>query len=80
MKKILSVITLLVLLVSSVFAADWVKYGTYENEEAGIYYVYFDYDATEPFDIKNESIEYFLYLQRGYEKVEVYLYEDVDSL
>ena len=79
MKRILSVITLLIFLVSSVFATDWVRYGIFENEEVGTCVVSFDYDATEPFELENESIEYFLYLQRGYEKVEVYWYENVDS-
>ena len=74
MKKILSMITLLVLLVSSVFAIDWVRYGDFKNEKAGAYLVYFDFDATEPFELENESIEYFLYLQREYEKVEVHLF------
>ena len=73
MKRILSVITLLVLLVSSVFAVDLVKYATYETESMGTVDVYFDYEATEPFDIKNESIEYFLFLQDNYEDVYVCL-------
>ena len=51
------------LLVSSVFAVDLVKYATYETETMGTIDVYFDYDATEPFDIKNESIKHFLFLQ-----------------
>lgn len=78
MKKILSVITLLVLLVSSVFAFDLVKYATYETEIMGTIDVYFDYDATEPFDIKNESIEYFLILQEFNEEVEVCLEKSED--
>ena len=73
MKRILSVITLLVLLVSSVFAVDLVKYNTYETERLGTIIVYFDYDATEPFDIKNESIKHFLFLQDIYGDVEVCL-------
>ena len=76
MKRILSVITLLVLLVSSVFAVDLVKYETYitcENESMETINVYFDYDATEPFDIKNESIKHFLFLQDVYGDVEVCL-------
>lgn len=73
MKRILSVITLLVLLVSSVFAVDWVKYATYETESMGTIDVYFDYDATEPFDIKNESIKHFLFLQDIYKDVYVCL-------
>ena len=79
MKKILSVITLLVLLVSSVFATDWVKVLTCEDEEMETYNLYLDFDAREPFYIKTESIEYFLNLKDLYEEVEVYLVEDEDE-
>ena len=72
MKKIITML-FLSLLVSSVFAVDLVKYATYETENMGNVDVYFDYDATEPFDIKNESIEYFLFLQDNYEDVYVCL-------
>lgn len=72
MKKIITML-FLSLLVSSVFAVDWIKYRTYETESMGTIDVYFDYDATEPFDIKNESIEYFLFLQDSYEDVYVCL-------
>lgn len=72
MKKIITML-FLSLLVSSVFAVDLVKYKTYETESVGTIDVYFDYDATEPFDIKNESIEYFLFLQDSYEDVYVCL-------
>ena len=74
MKKILSMITLLVLLVSSVFAVDWVRYGDFKNEKAGAYLVYFDFDATEPFELEKESIELFLWFQKNYKKVEVHLF------
>lgn len=79
MKKILMGLVLGLLVFGKVFAIDWIKYGTFESEEAGTYDVYFDYDATEPFELENESIEYFLHLQRGYEKVEVHWYENEDS-
>lgn len=59
MKKILSVITLFLVLVSSVFATNWVKVFTSEDEA---YNLYLDFDAREPFYIKCESIEYFLLL------------------
>lgn len=72
MKRILSVITLFLVLVSSVFAFDLVKVFEYEGE-AGTVSVYFDLDSTEPFDIKNESIEHFLLLQEFNEEVEVCL-------
>lgn len=76
MKRILSVITLLVLLVSSAFATNWVKIFTSEDEA---YNLYLDFDAREPFYIKCESIEYFLNLQDLYEEVEVCLVEDKDK-
>ena len=79
MKRILSVITLLVLLVSSAFAADWVKVLTSENKEMETYNLYLDFDAREPFYIKCESIEYFLNLKDLYEEVEVCLVEDEDE-
>ena len=72
MKKIITML-FLSLLVSSVFAVDLVKYATYETESMGTVDVYFDYETTEPFDIKNESIEYFLFLQDNYEDVYVCL-------
>lgn len=72
MKKIITML-FLSLLVSSVFAVDLVKYATYETESMGTIDVYFDYEATEPFDIKNESIRYFLFLQDVFEDVEVWL-------
>lgn len=77
MKKMV-ILLLLSLLVGSAFAADWVKYGTYENDADGVYDVYFDFEATEPFDLEKESIKYFLGLQKGYEKVEVHLYNMED--
>ena len=76
MKKILSIITLFITLVGSVFATDWVRHGSFKNDKAGAYVVLFDYDATEPFELEKESIEYFLWLQQNYEKVEVHLFSD----
>ena len=55
MKKLFVTITLLFALVGSAFAADWKKYGTYKNEY-GVFEVYFDYDATEPFELEKEDI------------------------
>lgn len=80
MKKILAMLVLSLLVFGKVFAFDWVEYGTYENEEAGIYIVYFDYDATEPFDVKNESIEYYLSLKKEYENVEVKSYDKSENM
>ena len=72
MKKIITML-FLSLLVSSVFAVDWVRYGIFENEEVGTCVIYFDYDATEPFELENESIKHFLFLQDIYGDVEVCL-------
>lgn len=85
MKKILTML-FLSLLVSSVFAVDWVKYRTLGNEETGTMDVFFDLDSTEPLNINNESIRYFLFLQEIYEGVAVELLknnevdEDMDWL
>ena len=70
MKKIITML-FLSLLISSVFAVDLKKIATYETEETGTIDVYFDYDETEPFYIKTESIEYFLILKEFNEEVEV---------
>ena len=70
MKKIITML-FLSLLVSSVFAYDWVKVLTSENKEMETYNLYLDFDAREPYYIKTESIEYFLFLQDLYEEVEV---------
>lgn len=77
MKKILTML-FLSLLVSSVFATNWVKVYTNEDE-AETYDVYLDFDARDPFYIKCESIEYFLLLQDLYEEVEVLLVKDEDE-
>ena len=65
MKKILSIVTLLVLLISSAFATNWKKYGTYKDK-FGVYELYFDYDATEPFELEKEDIRYIMKLQFWY--------------
>ena len=73
MKKLLSVITLLVLLVGSAFAWNFKEYGKFKNEKAGEYTVLIDLEATEPFDIEKESIKHLLFLQQQ----EEYSYVDV---
>ena len=79
MKKILTIL-ILSLFIGSAFSeeytwgADWKRYGVYESEAAGLYEVYFDQNATEPFDLEKESIKYFLYLQKNNKNVEVHLY------
>lgn len=77
MKKIITML-FLSLLVGNVFATNWVKYGIYETEEMGTCVVFFDLDSTEPHDIKNESIRYFLFLQDIYEDVDVWLEKTED--
>ena len=79
MKKILMGLVLSLMMAANIFAVDLVKYATYETERLGTINVYFDYDATEPFDIENESIKHFLYLQEIYgDDVEVCLENIID--
>lgn len=62
MKKLLSVITLLLVLAGSAFAENFIKYGTFEDD-IGHITVYIDTDAIEPYNAEEESIEHLLYLQ-----------------
>ena len=77
MKKLLSVITLLVLLVGSAFDWNFKEYGKFKNEKSGEYTVLIDLEATEPFDIEKENIKHllFLQLQERYSYVDVRWYE-----
>ena len=70
MKKILSIVVLLVLLVGSVFAVDWKEYKT-DKDEFGEYKVYFDFDATEPFELEKENIRYIMNLLFYYKDVTI---------
>lgn len=81
MKRFITTITLLIALVGSVFATDWVKKGTYENQTAGVYSVYYDFDATSPMDGKSID-DYFEYLQGQYKKVDIAVFskEEVEKL
>ena len=72
MKKILMGIILSLMMTFGMFAFDLVKVYDYESE-VGTVNVYFDLDSTEPFDIENESIEYYLFLQEFNKEVEVFL-------
>ena len=74
MKRFIITITLLVAFIGSAFAVDLVRYGSFKNDKVGAYSVYFDYDATEPFELEKESIKYFFWLQKNYKKVEAYLF------
>ena len=73
MKKIIMTLVLSLLVFGKVFATNWVKVFTSEDEA---YNLYLDLDAREPFYIKCESIEYFLLLQDLYEEVEVCFIKD----
>lgn len=75
MKKIIMAF-ILSLLVSSVFAFDLKKITTVETEENGTIDVYFDIDQREPFYIKTEIIEYFLFLEEFNEEVVVLLVKE----
>ena len=70
MKKIISIATLLVLLVGSAFAVDWKEYKT-DKDEIGEYKVYFDFDATEPFELEKEDIRYIMNLLFYYSDVTI---------
>ena len=79
MKKLFVTITLLVLLVGSAFATNWKKYGTHKDEWGDVYELYFDYDATEPFEVEKENIRYILNLQRWYNPTTIFLYKYYDD-
>ena len=70
MKKLFVTIALLVLLVGSVFAADWKEYKT-DKDEIGEYKVYFDFDATEPFELEKGDIRYIMNLLFYYSDVTI---------
>lgn len=69
MKKLLSVITLLVLLVGSAFAENFIKYASYEVDNGKILYTYIDLDAREPYNPEEESIYHLLLLQSKFDNV-----------
>ncbi len=70
MKRFIITITLFITLVSSVFAVDWKEYKT-DKDEAGEYKVYFDFDATEPFELEKEDIRYIMNLLLYYSDVQI---------
>lgn len=82
MKKLFTIITLLVLLVGSAFACNFKEYGKFKNEKTGEYTVLIDLEATEPFDIEKESIKHLLFLQQQeeYFYVDVRWYEPLDDV
>ena len=69
MKKLLSVITLLVLLVGSAFAENLIKYGSHKDDDGRTTYAFIDLDAREPYNAEEESIEHLLYLQQNCDNV-----------
>ena len=69
MKRLFTIITLL-FLVSSAFAVDWKEYKT-DKDEIGEYKVYFDFDATEPFELEKEDIRYIMNLLFYYSDVTI---------
>lgn len=79
MKKLVITITLLFALVGSVFGTEWVKKGTYENSQAGIYNVYFDMDAVKPFENDSDIILYTKYLKTFYSRVTITIIEAEDA-
>ena len=70
MKRFIITITLLVLLIGSAFATNWKMYETHKNENGGCE-IYFDYDATEPFELEKENIRYIMNLQFYYSDLEI---------
>ena len=69
MKKLFVTITLLVALVGSAFAEDFIKYASYEVDKGKTLYTYVDIDAREPYNQEEESIDYILFLQSKYDNV-----------
>ena len=70
MKRFIITITLLVALVGSAFAENFIKYSSYEIDKGKTIYTYVDIDAREPYDPEEESIDYLIFLQSEYDDVE----------
>lgn len=73
MKKLIITFALLITLVGSIFATDWKSAGVYENKSVGTYEVFYDADASKPFE--DENLSYLKYLKNNYKKVTVTVYE-----
>ena len=69
MKRLVIIITLLITLVGSAFAENFIKYASYEVDKGKILYTYVDIDAREPYNPEEESIDYLLFLQSKYDDV-----------
>ena len=84
MKKLFVTIALLLALVGSAFAEEFVLCGQFiEDDGEGEYLLFIDIDAREPYDAEKEQLSFFIDLQnRGFSKVEVHSYkmaEDCES-
>lgn len=76
MKKLFVTITLLLALVGSVFAEEFVLCGQFINDDEGEYLLFIDIDAREPYDAEKEQLSFFIDLQNsGFSKVEVHSYK-----
>lgn len=83
MKKLFVTITLLLVLIGSAFAEEFVLCGQFINDDEGEYLLFIDIDAREPYDAEKEQLSFFIDLQNsGFSKVEVHSYkmtEDCES-
>ena len=83
MKRFIITITLLVALVGSAFAEEFVLCGQFINDDESKYLLFIDIDAREPYDAEKEQLSFFIDLQNsGFSKVEVHSYkmtEDCES-
>ena len=76
MKRFIITITLLVALVGSAFAEEFVLCGQFINDDEGEYLLFIDIDAREPYDAEKEQLSFFIDFQnRGFSKVEVHSYK-----
>ena len=77
MKKFIITITLLAAFIGSAFAVDWKEYKT-DKDEAGEYKVYFDFDATEPFELEKD-VRYIMNIQLYYSDAYIILSKYYDD-
>ena len=77
MKRFIITITLLAAFIGSAFAVDWKEYKT-DKDEAGEYKVYFDFDATEPFELEKD-VRYIMNIQFYYSDAYIILSKYYDD-
>lgn len=77
MKRFIITITLLAAFIGSAFAVDWKEYKT-DKDEAGEYKVYFDFDATEPFELEKD-VRYIMNIQLYYSDAYIILSKYYDD-